>query len=131
MYTVTVILKSKNLWLHLYPNFSYFVCCCYFVCYCALLIIRFIDLDLEKLAECYALLKLPKMPELKNKAVKSFVSVDVNYEEIPYLWVFNFLCLIWPVLWLMDSRNNCYQYVILLNSFVIIFFMFNAILISF
>lgn len=49
------------------------------------LLFRLKDLDLEKLAECYSLLKLPKMPELKNKSMKSFVPVEVDFEAIPYL----------------------------------------------
>ncbi|XP_015930964.1 ATP-dependent RNA helicase DDX55 [Parasteatoda tepidariorum] len=48
------------------------------------LLFRVKDLDLGKLANGFALLKLPKMPELKKKEITNFVATEVNYEEIPY-----------------------------------------------
>ncbi|XP_054712587.1 ATP-dependent RNA helicase DDX55-like [Uloborus diversus] len=48
------------------------------------LLFRVKDLDLGKLANGYALLKLPKMPELKNKKLTNFEPIEMNFEEIPF-----------------------------------------------
>ncbi|KFM82012.1 ATP-dependent RNA helicase DDX55, partial [Stegodyphus mimosarum] len=49
------------------------------------LLFRIKDLDIGKLATGYALLKLPKMPELKGKKISNFSPIDINYDEIPYV----------------------------------------------
>ncbi|GFT61179.1 ATP-dependent RNA helicase DDX55 [Nephila pilipes] len=49
------------------------------------ILFRVKDLDIGKLAEGFALLRLPRMPELKNKTTKSFIPMNVKYKEIPYL----------------------------------------------
>ena len=45
------------------------------------------DLDVAALARGYGLLHLPSMPELKGRKFPDFVSTDVDYESIPYLYV--------------------------------------------
>ncbi|CAL1286821.1 unnamed protein product [Larinioides sclopetarius] len=49
------------------------------------LLFRIKDLDIGKLANGYALLKLPKMPELKNKIPPNFKAMDLKFDDIPYL----------------------------------------------
>ncbi|GFR05837.1 ATP-dependent RNA helicase DDX55 [Trichonephila clavata] len=48
------------------------------------LLFRTKDLDIGKLANGYALLKLPKMPELKNIIPLNFKAMDIKFEEISY-----------------------------------------------
>ena len=48
------------------------------------LICRTRDLDMAGLAESFGLLKLPRMPELKETATGTFVETDVDIREIPY-----------------------------------------------
>nr|XP_006819939.1 PREDICTED: ATP-dependent RNA helicase DDX55-like [Saccoglossus kowalevskii] len=48
------------------------------------LIFRVKDLDFGRLARGFALLKLPKMPELKGKNVSGFQSVDMDYNLLKY-----------------------------------------------
>lgn len=48
------------------------------------LIFRFKDLDLGKLAVGFALLRLPKMPELKGKHIPNFVPAEVDFDAIAY-----------------------------------------------
>ncbi|CAK8673957.1 ATP-dependent RNA helicase DDX55-like [Clavelina lepadiformis] len=47
-------------------------------------IFRLKDLNLGEMATGFALLKLPKMPELKNKKVTGFIEADVNVNLIRY-----------------------------------------------
>ncbi|RKP23405.1 P-loop containing nucleoside triphosphate hydrolase protein, partial [Syncephalis pseudoplumigaleata] len=47
-------------------------------------IFRIKDLNLCQMAMSYALLKMPKMPELKDKDTSEFVAFDVNVDAIPY-----------------------------------------------
>ena len=42
------------------------------------------ELDMDGLVESFALLKVPKMPELKNRTIELNLSVDVDVEKIPY-----------------------------------------------
>lgn len=44
----------------------------------------FADLDLGKLAEGFALLRLPKMPELKGKQIPNFEPLQVDFDAIAY-----------------------------------------------
>uniref|UniRef100_A0A8C3X2I6 ATP-dependent RNA helicase n=1 Tax=Catagonus wagneri TaxID=51154 RepID=A0A8C3X2I6_9CETA len=48
------------------------------------LIFRLKDLDFASLARGFALLKMPKMPELRGKQFADFVPVDVNTDTIPF-----------------------------------------------
>lgn len=48
------------------------------------LLFRLKELDLCKLAQSFALLKLPKMPELKMKSPADFEEFTVNFDDIPY-----------------------------------------------
>ncbi|XP_049721971.1 ATP-dependent RNA helicase DDX55 isoform X2 [Elephas maximus indicus] len=48
------------------------------------LIFRLKDLDFASLARGFALLKMPKMPELRGKQFPDFVPVDVNTDMIPF-----------------------------------------------
>lgn len=48
------------------------------------LIFRLKDLDFAALARGFALLKMPKMPELRGKQFPDFVPVDVNTDTIPF-----------------------------------------------
>ncbi|XP_064128173.1 ATP-dependent RNA helicase DDX55 isoform X4 [Loxodonta africana] len=48
------------------------------------LIFRLKDLDFASLARGFALLKMPKMPELRGKQFPDFVPVDVNTDTIPF-----------------------------------------------
>ncbi|XP_053444719.1 ATP-dependent RNA helicase DDX55 isoform X2 [Nycticebus coucang] len=48
------------------------------------LIFRLKDLDLASLARGFALLKMPKMPELRGKQFPDFVPMDVNTDTIPF-----------------------------------------------
>ncbi|XP_042636527.1 ATP-dependent RNA helicase DDX55 [Orycteropus afer afer] len=48
------------------------------------LIFRLKDLDFASLARGFALLKMPKMPELRGKQFPDFVPVDVNTDKIPF-----------------------------------------------
>uniref|UniRef100_T1JNC1 ATP-dependent RNA helicase n=1 Tax=Strigamia maritima TaxID=126957 RepID=T1JNC1_STRMM len=48
------------------------------------LIIRFKDLDMAKLAVGFALIKLPRMPELKNVKLGLFEPIDVDANTIAY-----------------------------------------------
>ncbi|XP_075852596.1 ATP-dependent RNA helicase DDX55 isoform X3 [Microcebus murinus] len=48
------------------------------------LIFRLKDLDLASLARGFALLRMPKMPELRGKQFPDFVPVDVNTDTIPF-----------------------------------------------
>ncbi|RKP24448.1 hypothetical protein SYNPS1DRAFT_7533, partial [Syncephalis pseudoplumigaleata] len=47
-------------------------------------IFRIKDLNLCQVAMSYALLKMPKMPELKDKDTSEFVAFDVNVDAIPF-----------------------------------------------
>lgn len=49
-----------------------------------LILFLFADLDLCKLAYGFGLLKLPKMPELKNKNTSGFIAVDIDLNTIKY-----------------------------------------------
>ncbi|XP_031555009.1 ATP-dependent RNA helicase DDX55-like [Actinia tenebrosa] len=49
------------------------------------LIFRFKDLDLGRLAEGFGLLRLPKMPELKDVSIEGFTATDIDFDQIPYL----------------------------------------------
>ncbi|GIY51935.1 ATP-dependent RNA helicase DDX55 [Caerostris extrusa] len=49
------------------------------------LLFRVKDLDIGKLANGYALLKLPRMPELKKKIPPNFKPMNIKFDEIPYL----------------------------------------------
>ena len=42
------------------------------------------ELDMEGLVQSFALLKVPKMPELKNRTIELKLSVDIDVENIPY-----------------------------------------------
>ncbi len=42
------------------------------------------DLDIAKLANGFALLRLPKMPELKGKKYPNFKPADVDVEKITF-----------------------------------------------
>lgn len=42
------------------------------------------DLDFAALARGFALLRMPKMPELRGKQFPDFVPVDVNTDTIPF-----------------------------------------------
>jgi len=44
----------------------------------------FIDLEFGKLATGFGLLRLPKMPELKNKVINDFVPVEIDFNSIKY-----------------------------------------------
>ncbi|XP_022096212.1 ATP-dependent RNA helicase DDX55-like isoform X2 [Acanthaster planci] len=48
------------------------------------LIFRLKDLDFARLARGFALLRMPKMPELKGKTFPDFQTLDVDYSAIPY-----------------------------------------------
>ncbi|KFO23514.1 ATP-dependent RNA helicase DDX55 [Fukomys damarensis] len=48
------------------------------------LIFRLKDLDFASLARGFALLRMPRMPELKGKHFPDFVPVDVNTDTIPF-----------------------------------------------
>ncbi|XP_075391164.1 ATP-dependent RNA helicase DDX55 isoform X2 [Tenrec ecaudatus] len=48
------------------------------------LIFRLKDLDFASLARGFALLKMPKMPELRGKQFPEFVPVDVDTDAIPF-----------------------------------------------
>lgn len=48
------------------------------------LLLRVQDLPLGALATCYGLLKLPKMPELKNRTISDFEEADIDLNNIPY-----------------------------------------------
>ncbi|XP_042524967.1 ATP-dependent RNA helicase DDX55 [Dipodomys spectabilis] len=48
------------------------------------LIFRLKDLDFASLARGFALLKMPKMPELRGKQFPEFVPVDINTDTIPF-----------------------------------------------
>lgn len=48
------------------------------------LIFRLKDLDFAGLARGFALLKMPKMPELRGKQFPDFVPVDINTDTIPF-----------------------------------------------
>uniref|UniRef100_A0A4W2HXX3 ATP-dependent RNA helicase n=1 Tax=Bos indicus x Bos taurus TaxID=30522 RepID=A0A4W2HXX3_BOBOX len=48
------------------------------------LIFRLKDLDFASLARGFALLRMPKMPELRGKQFPDFVPVDVNTDTIPF-----------------------------------------------
>ncbi|XP_070255243.1 ATP-dependent RNA helicase DDX55 [Myotis yumanensis] len=48
------------------------------------LIFRLKDLDFAALARGFALLRMPKMPELRGKQFPDFVPVDVNTDTIPF-----------------------------------------------
>ncbi|XP_025914514.1 ATP-dependent RNA helicase DDX55 [Apteryx mantelli] len=48
------------------------------------LIFRIKDLDFASLAKGFALLKMPKMPELRGKCFSDFVPVTVNTDSIPF-----------------------------------------------
>ncbi|CAH1801905.1 unnamed protein product [Owenia fusiformis] len=48
------------------------------------LIFRLKDIDIAKLARGYALLKLPKMPELKGKKLEHFEETEKDVSTIPY-----------------------------------------------
>ncbi|KAM6165190.1 ATP-dependent RNA helicase DDX55 isoform 2-T2 [Erethizon dorsatum] len=48
------------------------------------LIFRLKDLDFASLARGFALLRMPRMPELKGKQFPDFVPVDVNTDTIPF-----------------------------------------------
>ncbi|XP_004635928.1 ATP-dependent RNA helicase DDX55 [Octodon degus] len=48
------------------------------------LIFRLKDLDFASLARGFALLRMPRMPELKGKQFPDFVPVDVNTDMIPF-----------------------------------------------
>lgn len=49
------------------------------------LLFRIKDLDIGKLADGYALLKLPTMPELKKNIPPNFKQLNIKFSEIPYL----------------------------------------------
>jgi len=44
----------------------------------------FTDLEFGKLATGFGLLRLPKMPELKNKITSDFIPVDMDFNSIKY-----------------------------------------------
>lgn len=46
--------------------------------------IQSIDLEFGKLATGFGLLRLPKMPELKNKVINDFVPVEIDFNSIKY-----------------------------------------------
>ena len=48
-------------------------------------IFRVKDLDFGKLATGFGLIKLPKMPETRGKAIDNFVAVPVDTDEIKFL----------------------------------------------
>ncbi|XP_057600342.1 ATP-dependent RNA helicase DDX55 isoform X3 [Hippopotamus amphibius kiboko] len=48
------------------------------------LIFRLKDLDFASLARGFALLRMPKMPELRGKQFPDFMPVDVNTDTIPF-----------------------------------------------
>uniref|UniRef100_A0A8D0IJ82 ATP-dependent RNA helicase n=1 Tax=Sus scrofa TaxID=9823 RepID=A0A8D0IJ82_PIG len=48
------------------------------------LIFRLKDLDFASIARGFALLRMPKMPELRGKQFPDFVPVDVNTDTIPF-----------------------------------------------
>lgn len=48
------------------------------------LIFRLKDLDFAALARGFALLRMPKMPELRGKQFPDFVPVDINTDTIPF-----------------------------------------------
>ncbi|XP_066465854.1 ATP-dependent RNA helicase DDX55 [Tiliqua scincoides] len=48
------------------------------------LIFRVKDLDFASLARGFALLKMPRMPELKGKSFSDFVPVDIDTDSIPF-----------------------------------------------
>lgn len=43
-----------------------------------------LDLDFAALARGFALLRMPKMPELRGKQFPDFVPVDINTDTIPF-----------------------------------------------
>lgn len=47
-------------------------------------IILSIDLEFGKLATSFGLLRLPKMPELKNKVINNFIPVEIDFNSIKY-----------------------------------------------
>ena len=56
-----------------------------FVFYLALKqFIPILDLNFGELASGFALLKLPKMPELRNKKITDFEPSDIDATAIPY-----------------------------------------------
>ncbi|KAK7089702.1 ATP-dependent RNA helicase DDX55-like isoform X2 [Littorina saxatilis] len=48
------------------------------------MIFRLKDLDFGQLATGFGLLRIPKMPELKGKIVKSFTPAEVDLDSVPY-----------------------------------------------
>lgn len=44
----------------------------------------FVDLDFSSLAHGFALLKMPRMPELRGKDFSDFVPSSINTDSIPY-----------------------------------------------
>ncbi|XP_022165066.1 probable ATP-dependent RNA helicase DDX55 homolog [Myzus persicae] len=48
------------------------------------LLLRIKDLEFGKLATGFGLLRLPKMPELKNKDTSDFIPVDMDFNSIKY-----------------------------------------------
>ncbi|KAK3775474.1 hypothetical protein RRG08_027230 [Elysia crispata] len=48
------------------------------------MILRLKDLDFGKLAQCFGLLHLPKMPELKGKKVVNFEPIEIDPSTIPF-----------------------------------------------
>jgi len=48
------------------------------------LILRLKDIDLGKLAMGFGLLRMPKMPELKDKDMSSFINLEIDINAIPY-----------------------------------------------
>ncbi|XP_038058990.1 ATP-dependent RNA helicase DDX55-like [Patiria miniata] len=48
------------------------------------LIFRIKDLDFARLARGFALLRMPRMPELKGKSFPDFQTIDIDYSAIPY-----------------------------------------------
>ncbi|NXA49744.1 DDX55 helicase, partial [Nothocercus julius] len=48
------------------------------------LIFRIKDLDFASLAKGFALLKMPKMPELRGKCFSDFIPVTINTDSIPF-----------------------------------------------
>ena len=44
----------------------------------------FLDLDFSRLAKGFALLRMPRMPELRGKNFPDFETIVVDYSTIPY-----------------------------------------------
>ncbi len=44
----------------------------------------YLDLDIAALARGFALLHLPRMPELKGRKFPEFHAVEMDYSSIPY-----------------------------------------------